>query len=137
ELAAGRYPLVASSGVDLPLADFARIFAPNGTYDAFLRNTMQSFVDMNRARWRWKPEAASIGGSASVPLQFQRAHRITQTYFPAGATMPEVRFTVTTDFLDAAATRMVLEVDGQSLEYRHGPQRAVAMTWPGPSPGQA
>ena len=137
ELAAGRYPLVIASGVDLPLADFGRLFAPNGTFDAFLRNTMQSFVDTNRTVWRWKPEAASIGGPASVPPQFQRANRIAQTYFPAGATLPEVRFTVTPDFLDAAAARMVLEIDGQSLEYRHGPQRAVAMTWPGPSPGQA
>jgi type VI secretion system protein ImpL len=137
ELAAGRYPISVASGVDLPLADFARLFAPNGTFDAFLRNTMQSFVDTNREVWRWKPEAASIGGSASVPTQFQRANRIAQTYFAAGATMPEVRFTVTPDFLDAAAARMVLEIDGQSLEYRHGPLRAVAMTWPGPSPGQA
>ncbi|MGH8176808.1 MAG: type VI secretion system membrane subunit TssM [Steroidobacter sp.] len=137
ELAAGRYPITASSGVDLPLADFARLFAPNGTYDSFLRTTMQSFVDMNRATWRWKPEAASIGGSASVPVQFQRANRIAQTYFPAGGAMPEVRFTVTPDFLDAAAARVVLEIDGQTLEYRHGPQRAVSMVWPGPSPGQA
>jgi type VI secretion system protein ImpL len=137
ELAAGRYPLVVASGVDMPLADFGRIFAPNGTFDGFLRTTMQSFVDMNRAVWRWKPEAAAIGGSAAVPLQFQRANRIALTYFAAGATTPEVRFTVTPDFLDAAAARMVFEIDGQSLEYRHGPQRAVAMTWPGPSPGQA
>jgi type VI secretion system protein ImpL len=137
ELAAGRYPLAPSGSVDLPIADFARVFGPNGTYDAFLRNTMQSFVDMNRSVWRWKPEAAAIGGSASVPAQFQRAHRIMQTYFPAGGTMPEVRFTVTPEFLDAAVTRMTLEIDGQTMEYRHGPPRAVSMVWPGPSPGQA
>lgn len=137
ELAAGKYPLSPGSAVDLPLADFGRIFAPNGTFDAFFKGTMQSFVDTNRPVWRWKPEAASIGGGASVPPQFQRASRIALTYFPAGAAMPEVRFTVTPDFLDAAATRMTFEIDGQSLEYRHGPQRAVSMTWPGPSPGQA
>lgn len=137
ELAAGRYPLAATSGVDLPLADFGRTFAPNGTFDTFFRTTLLSFVDTNRPVWRWKPEASSIGGRASVPAQFQRAQRIALTYFPAGSAMPEVRFTVTPDFLDGAATRMVLEIDGQTLEYRHGPQRAVAMTWPGPSPGQA
>lgn len=137
ELAAGKYPLTQGSAVDLPLADFGRIFAPNGTFDAFFKGTLQSFVDTNRPVWRWKPEAVSIGGGASVPPQFQRASRIALTYFPAGATMPEVRFTVTPDFLDAAATHMTFEIDGQSLEYRHGPQRAVSMTWPGPSPGQA
>lgn len=137
ELAAGKYPLAPTSTADLPLADFGRIFAPNGTFDAFFKNTMQSFVDTNRPVWRWKPEASAIGGAASVPPQFQRAQRVALTYFPAAAATPEVRFTVTPDFLDATATRMALEVDGQTLEYRHGPQRAVAMAWPGPSPGQA
>lgn len=137
ELAAGKYPLAANSSVDLPLADLGRIFAPNGTFDAFFRSTMQPFVDTNRPVWAWKPEASAIGGGASVPAQFQRAQRIALTYFPAGAAMPEVSFTVTPDFLDAAATRMTFEIDGQTLEYRHGPQRAMAMKWPGPSPGQA
>jgi len=137
ELAAGKYPLVSASMTDLPLADFGRIFAPNGTFDTFFKGTMLPFVDTNRPQWRWKPEAASIGGGAMVPAQFQRAQRIGLTYFPAGAAMPEVRFTVTPDALDAGATRMTFEVDGQMLEYRHGPQRAIAMVWPGPSPGQA
>lgn len=137
ELAAGKYPLMQSSAVDMPLADFGRVFAPNGTFDAFFKSTMQTFVDSNRPVWRWKPEAASIGGGAAVPAQFQRASRIGLTYFPAGSTMPEVRFTVTPDFLDASATRMTFEIDGQTLEYRHGPQRAISMVWPGPSPGQA
>lgn len=137
ELAAGKYPLLPGSTVDLPLADLGRIFAPNGTFDTFYKTTMQAFVDSNRPVWRWKPEAAAIGGAASVPAQFQRAQRIGLTYFPTGTAMPEVSFTVTPEFLDAGATRMAFEVDGQTLEYRHGPQRAVAMKWPGPSPGQA
>jgi type VI secretion system protein ImpL len=137
ELGAGKYPLAQGSAVDLPLADFARLFAPSGTFDNFFKGTMQSFVDTNRPVWRWKPEAASIGGGANVPAQFQRASRIGLTYFPAAGGMPEVRFTVTPDSLDAGATRMTFEVDGQTLEYRHGPQRAIAMVWPGPSPGQA
>jgi type VI secretion system protein ImpL len=137
ELAAGRYPLSPSGTTDLPLADFGRIFAPNGTFDGFFRTTMQTFVDSNRKTWSWKPEAVAIGGSAMIPPQFQRAQRIALTYFPPGAAMPEVRFTVTPDFLDAAAARVLLEIDGQTLEFRHGPPRAVAMIWPGPSPGQA
>ncbi len=137
ELGAGKYPLSSSSTIDLPLADFGRLFAPNGTFDSFFKSTMQPFVDTNRTVWRWKPEAASIGGGVNVPAQFQRASRIGLTYFPAGGAMPEVRFTVTPDSLDANATRMTFEVDGQTLEYRHGPQRAIAMVWPGPSPGQA
>jgi type VI secretion system protein ImpL len=137
ELAEGRFPLSPLSTTDLPIADFGRVFGPNGTYDSFLRNTLQTFIDMNRATWRWKPEASALGGAAAVPVQFQRANRIMQTYFAPGSTMPKVRFTMTPDYLDAEVRRMTLEIDGQALDYRHGPQRQVEMEWPGPQPGQA
>lgn len=135
-LAAGRYPLTPGSK-DLPLADFGRLFGGNGVFETFFDTTMRSFVDTNRATWAWKREAASLGGSASVPTQFQRADRIKQIFFPPGGSQPEVRFTLAPSSLDAAVSRLVVEVDGQTLEYRHGPVRAVPMTWPGPSPGQA
>jgi type VI secretion system protein ImpL len=50
---------------------------------------------------------------------------------------PTLRFTVTPDELDTGAVRFTLSVDGQNLEYRHDAPRPVAMTWPGPGPGQA
>jgi type VI secretion system protein ImpL len=137
ELAAGRYPLAPRSEVDLPLADFGRLFGPGGEFEGFFKGTLANFVDTNQGTWRWKPEAAAIGGRATIPAQFQQAERIRQTYFPGSAPTPEVRFTLTPLYLDSAVTRMVVEVDGQTLEYRHGPQRAVSMVWPGPSPGQA
>jgi type VI secretion system protein ImpL len=135
-LAAGRYPL-ARGGADLPLADFGRLFAANGVFETFFRTTMANFVETNRPTWQWKVEAASIGGARGTPAQFQRAERVRQVYFPAGAAQPEVRFSLAPSYLDANVSRMTVEIDGQSLEYRHGPVRAVAMTWPGPSPGQA
>ncbi|MDB6159683.1 MAG: type secretion protein [Gammaproteobacteria bacterium] len=137
DLASGRYPVMLSSGVDLPLADFGRLFGPAGVFESFFKGTMANFVDTNQAAWAWKPEAASIGGSRAIPAQFQQAERIKQTYFAASAPVPEVRFTLTPLYLDSAVTRMVIEMDGQMLEYRHGPQRPVPMVWPGPSPGQA
>ena len=35
--------------------------------------------------------------------------------------------------LDAKSTQVVLEIDGQTLTYDHGPPRPVRMVWPGPS----
>lgn len=137
ELASGRYPLMQNSGIDLPLADFGRLFGPAGVFETFFKGTMLNFVNTNQVTWSWKPEAAAIGGPAGIPAQFQHAERIKQTYFGAAAATPEIRFTLTPLYLDNAVTRMVVEIDGQSLEYRHGPQHPVPMTWPGPSPGQA
>ena len=35
--------------------------------------------------------------------------------------------------LDAATTRFTLDVQGQQLEYRHGPLQVRPFVWPGPS----
>lgn len=135
-LGAGRYPL-APGARDLPLADFARLFGASGVFETFFNSTLRNFVDTNRESWTWQREAASLGGPAAAPAQFQRADRIKQVFFAPGGPQPEVRFTLAPAFLDASVARMIVEVDGQTLEYRHGPVRAVPMTWPGPSPGQS
>ena len=70
-------------------------------------------------------------GSSRRPAGFARCSSV-----PARRS-PEVRFTLTPVELDAAATRFLLEVDGQTFDYRHGPPRSRAATWPGPNPGSA
>ena len=59
--------VVYYTSVDLPLADFGRLFGPAGVFESFFKGTMANFVDTNQAAWRWKPEAASIGGSGAIP----------------------------------------------------------------------
>ena len=34
--------------------------------------------------------------------------------------------------MDASITQFILDVDGQSVEYRHGPQVPTSIQWPGP-----
>ena len=50
---------------------------------------------------------------------------------------PDQQFTLTPGDLDAGASRFTLEVDGQSIDYRHGPVRSMPAKWPGPAPGAA
>jgi len=84
-----------------------------------------------------KEGAQTIGGSASMLKQFQDAERLRQVFFKPGGQTPEVRFVVSPDDLDADVDSFRLEVDGQALEYRHGPPKPVSMTWPGGAVGQA
>jgi type VI secretion system protein ImpL len=58
-------------------------------------------------------------------------------FFRPGSQETEVRFRVTPTELDADVTRFLLEVDGQNVEYRHGPERSVPASWPGQSAGPA
>jgi type VI secretion system protein ImpL len=48
-----------------------------------------------------------------------------------------MRLTLVPVRLDADVSRFVLEVDGQSFDYRHGPQRQWSVTWPGEGLGMA
>ncbi len=131
ELVDGRYPFSHSSANDLPLADFGHVFGYGGVFDKFFQDNLAPLVDVSRTPWRWREGAAGIGGSAALLKQFQQAQRIREVYFKPGSQTPEARFNLTPDTLDAAATRFTLDLDGQRLEYRHGPLESKAMVWPG------
>ena len=68
----------------------------------------------------------SVGPSAAMLRQFEAAQRIREMFFRPGGQEPEVRFRVTPTDLDVGATRFLLEIDGQSFENRHGPERSCA-----------
>jgi type VI secretion system protein ImpL len=137
QLIAGRYPFVARGTNDVALADFGRVFGPGGVFDTFFRERLAPLVDTSTNPWRWKQGAADIGGSASLLTQFQAADRIRQIYFPPGAQLPGMHFSLTPESLDSAVPRLAIDIEGQSIEYRHGPLRSQSLAWPGPSPGQA
>jgi type VI secretion system protein ImpL len=131
ELIDGRYPFTRTSDSDVPLADFGRVFGTGGVFDAFFAANLAPLVDVSRSPWTWREGAAGIGGSAALLRQFQQARRIRDVYFKPGSQLPEARFTLTPDLLDAGATRFALDLDGQPFEYRHGPQLGVSVSWPG------
>jgi type VI secretion system protein ImpL len=134
-----RYPFVAGSAVDVPLADFGRLFGYGGVFDSFFKSELEELVDTSHSPWTWRADAsgASVGPSLAILRQFEAAQRIREMFFRPGGQEAEVRFRVTPTDLDAAATRFVLEIDGQSFENRHGPERSWQATWPGQSPGPA
>ncbi|MCP1214097.1 type VI secretion system membrane subunit TssM [Acetobacter okinawensis] len=128
---AGRYPFVASSNTDIPLGDFARLFAPNGLLDSFFNQQVQPFVDMSQAVWRVQPVngvAPPIGQGALTA--FQRAQTIKQAFFASGM-QPAVQFTLTPLSLSADATQAVLQLGGLNVTYAQGQQMATTVSWPG------
>jgi type VI secretion system protein ImpL len=136
ELIEGRYPFTRNSVNDVPLADFGRVFGFGGVFDTFFRDNLAALVDVSRTPWRWREGAAAVGGSNALLQQFQQAQRIRDVYFKTGAQLPDARFNLTPDALDAGATRFALDLDGQPFEYRHGPQQSKALVWPGGGVGQ-
>jgi type VI secretion system protein ImpL len=138
EIIGGRYPFIANSGVDVPLADFGRLFGVGGIFDQFFKENLAALVDTTRSPWVWRAGGSGPAGASTGMLrQFEAVQQIRQLYFGPGGQSPEQQFTLTPGDLDAAATRFTLEMDGQTLDYRHGPVRSMPAKWPGPSPGAA
>ena len=138
EIVTGRYPFEAGSPTDVPLDDFERLFGPNGVFDAYFRNELQGLVNTTRPPWSWRTDASGAPVGGGLPLsQFEAAQRIRDMFFRPGVQKAEARFVVTPLFLDVDAGRFTLEVDGQVIDYRFGPERPWPVTWPGPKPGIA
>ena len=130
---ANRYPIFADGNADVTLDDFSRLFAPGGVLDGFFKANLMQFVDTSRIPWR------AQGGLAISPgglEQFRIAGLIRDSMFAQGNS-PSARFEVVPIALDNAATQVLLEVDGQSVTYGHGPQVPVQMQWPGTGVKQA
>jgi type VI secretion system protein ImpL len=128
----GRYPFDPSSSSDIPLGDFAHLFAPNGMIDTFYTQQVQQFVDTSNATWR----VQAVNGvappiSQGALAEFQRAENIKQLFFAAGP-QPSVQFTITPVSLDAGAAQVTLELGSSvSVSYAHGPTVPTQITWPG------
>lgn len=132
----GRYPFVSTSTEDVLIDDFGRLLGYNGVFESFFKTHLEPYVDTARSPWTWRPDPPA-GVSTAMLRQFEAAQRIRETFFRPGAQRPELPFSVTPLFLDAAATRFILEIDGQPIDYRHGPEQLRSASWPGPKPGEA
>ncbi len=128
----GRFPFTSGSSNDIPLDDFAKLFAAGGLLDKFFNDNLQSFVDTSGTTWKAQPVAGVAPPVTPADLaQFQRASQIRDLFFGSGGNQPTVRFDITP--VDTDAKQVTLDLDGQSIVYAHGPIRATSVTWPGPN----
>ena len=82
---AGRYPFTAGSANDIPLDDFARLFAPGGLLDKFFNDNLQPFVDTSGTTWKAQAVAGVAPPVTPADLaQFQRASQIRDLFFAGG-----------------------------------------------------
>ena len=133
-----RYPFNPASKEDVPIADFGHVFGYGGLFDKFFKEHLADSTDTRTRPWRWKlSESGAVPGPEGMLYRFEVVEAIRKVYFRSGTDTPEFRFSVAPATLDSEATRVELQVDGQSVEYRHGPIRATPVKWPGPNSGTA
>lgn len=139
QIAANRYPFVPGSDREVPLADFAKLFGPNGAFDRFFGQYLASRVDRSRPQWAWRVEDTMARGMSAATLrEFQRAAEIREAFFSTGGTMPAVTFSVTPLTLTGDAGQAKLDVNGSVVVMQGGGVPTPgSVQWPGPAvPGR-
>jgi type VI secretion system protein ImpL len=130
-----RYPFTAKSKRDVPLAEFSRLFGPNGVFDQFFNENLTGLVDTSGKSWEWKKNT-KLGQelSAATLQQFQNAARIRDAFFTGQGSAPNVRFALAMVSLSQQAPSATFEVNGVKLESPFGVESRGDFEWPGNSP---
>ncbi|MFT4001094.1 MAG: type VI secretion system membrane subunit TssM [Rhizobium sp.] len=129
-IVAGRYPFDRSSGQDIAMADFVRLFGPQGLFQSFFKNRLEAFVDTSAQPWGWR---GTFGGD-SIPsqaiAQFENASKIEHAFFPAGSEKPAIAINVKPISLSDSANAVLMEIGGERVVYNHGRVVPKSIAWP-------
>ena len=130
-----KYPFASGSKADVPFAEFARLFGPNGVFDAFFKDKLVGLVDTSGKQWAWKQGSQLSQQLAPQALaQFQNASRIRDAFFTGQGTSPNVKFAIIMQSLSPQTPASTFEVNGTKLESPFGVQTRGDFEWPGRSP---
>jgi type VI secretion system protein ImpL len=126
---AGRFPVDRTSDRDIPLQDFRNFFGPEGTVASFLRGNLDNYLVWREGSYAPATvDGVSLRISPEALENLARARAIRGAFFGSGNL--QFRFAITPRFLDASATRAVLEIDQTRIIHAHDPPRTSEVTWP-------
>jgi len=129
-IVSGRYPFDRSSGQDIAMADFVRLFGPQGLFQSFFKNRLEAFVDTSAQPWGWR---GTFGGD-SIPsqaiAQFENASKIEHAFFPAGSEKPAIAINVKPVSLSDSANAVIMDIVGERVVYNHGRIVPKSIAWP-------
>ena len=128
----GRFPFDRASRADVAMQDFERLFSSTGLIEKFFNENLREYVDTRARPWAWKRvNDADLGISQAVLTQFQYAAEIREAFFSGGPNVA-VRFQITPEALDPKAQAVILDIDGQEVQFLHNnAPKPSAITWPG------
>jgi type VI secretion system protein ImpL len=137
QVVANNYPF-AKSDRDVPLGDFARIFAPNGVIDKFFAANLAPLANTGSKSWSWKSDSNVTRPLSLTTLRrFQQAAEIRDAFFPTGGGAPNLNFAVKPLTLSGEAQTATLAVNGAQVVAQQGSATPGALQWPGAGSGTA
>ncbi|MBD2810181.1 type VI secretion system membrane subunit TssM [Xenorhabdus sp. Vera] len=133
---ANRYPLTQGARNEVKPDDMARMFAPGtGIMDSFFLKNLAGKVDTTQPQWHFilGENGKALPNSKNLLEPFKQAQIIRDTFFTNGQPSPSFHVLVRTIDMDNNILSMILDVDGQQLQYSHGPPVSRLLNWPGPN----
>ncbi len=129
----GNYPFIPGSTRDVSIDDFTRLFAQGGIIDDFFAKTLAPFVDTSAKPWRYRTLPGATEPVQGPDLEpFQHAKAIRDVFFGGqGQSQMIWKASLQVPELDPAITGLMIDIDGQTLLYQHGPVLPFAVSWPG------
>ncbi|ANS44524.1 type VI secretion system membrane subunit TssM [Serratia inhibens] len=122
----GRYPF-ADSEHEVSVADFERFFAIDGVVDSWFKQNLAAKVDTSRHPWRFKGTDNHTGLAF-----FEQVERIRNLFFAEGeGRKMALNFSASVHYLSPKVREFILSLDGNRLNYYHGPVVMQELTWPG------
>ena len=130
-----RYPFIRSSSQEVPLADFAKLFSPNGVMDKFFTQYLAPYADTSRSDWVWRKESP-VGRSFSPDTlkQFQNAAYIRDAFFQTGGGVPAVSFAIRPPGAAGPGVTVKTEIGGTTITSPTTPGPATSSLFGGPQP---
>jgi type VI secretion system protein ImpL len=128
----GRYPFDNSAQREVQIRDFGVFFMPGGIIDKYFDHYLADLVDTTSRTWKLKPKVAGNINISSASLKnLQRAKMIQSAFFAGGGASPSISYELRPVRMDAVTTNFMLNINGQSTNYSHGPLFNQSFTWPG------
>ncbi len=137
QVTANRYPF-AKSDRDVPMADFAKMFAPGGVIDRFFSTNLAPLVNLSSKTWTWRPSPMLTRKLSDTTLrQFQQAAEIRDAFFPTGGNQPTINLEVKPLTMSGEAQTATLLINGASVVAQQGTNAPSTVQWPGAGAGAA
>ncbi|WP_338589010.1 type VI secretion system membrane subunit TssM [Shewanella khirikhana] len=126
---ATRYPFDPKASKQASIADFERFFGPQGVMASFYDKQLKWFVEEHAAQLSALTNSDKGLIKPEVLSAFDDAQKIRAAYFNLKGNL-DVQFSLEPLQMSPNKRRSVFNIDGQYVEYTHGPSRNIELVWP-------
>lgn len=131
EITANRFPFSRSPSRQVPLSEFAQLFAPDGVLDRFFNTHLALHAEMGGRGWSWKTDSPLADRSVATLRQFERASRIRDAFFPGRSPTVNLDVTIHQTAAHERIRQAILDINGQLIQTRQVGNTPQTVQWPG------